>query len=215
MEKKIYNNVKIGAGSVIEDFVILGKPPRGAKDGELLTEIGEGAVIRSGTVVYAGNKIGKRFQTGHNVAVRESNEIGDDVSVGSLSCIEHHIKIGDRVRIHSQAFIPEYSNLEEGCWIGPSAVLTNAPHPQCPKVKECLKGPTIGKKAKIGANTTILPAIIIGERSLVGAGSVVVKDVPPGSVVAGNPAKVIKHIDDLKCRYKLVKKPYGSSRDKK
>ena len=213
MNKKIYKNVVLGKGASIDDFVIIGRPPRGKKDGELSTIIGEGAVIRSGTVIYAGNKIGDNFQTGHNVTIRESNAIGGNVSIGSLSCIEHHVKIGDDVRIHSQVFIPEYSILKDRSWIGPNAVFTNAPHPLCPKIKECLKGPLIEEDAKIGANATILPAVKVGKRSLVGAGSVVVKDVPPDSVVAGNPAKVIKRIGELKCRRRLSNRPYDSKRD--
>lgn len=212
---RIFENVVLGKNSAVEDFVIIGCPPRGKKNGELKTVIGDNAIIRSGTVIYAGNNIGKNFQTGHNVTVRESNVIGDDVSIGSLSCVEHRTKIGDGVRIHSQAFVPEYSTLEDGAWLGPNVVLTNAPHPQCPKVKECLKGPTIRKGAKIGANSTILPGIIVGEDSLVGAGSVVVTDIPKQSVAAGNPAKVIKKTGDLKCRYKLIERPYADSSSKK
>lgn len=113
------------------------------------------------------------------------------------------------MRIHSQAFICEYSFLEEGCWIGPRVVLTNTLHPLCPKAKQCLKGPTIKKAAKIGANATILPELIVGENSLIGAGSVVVKNVPQNAVVAGNPARIIKDITSLKCQYKLIEKPYG------
>ena len=210
MEKmtRIYKNVKIPDDAVIEDFVVIGHPPRGKHDGEVPTVIGEGAVIRSGTVIYAGNKIGRNFQTGHNVTIRESNEIGDDVSIGSLSCIEYKVKIGSGVRIHSQAFIPEFSILKDRCWIGPNVVLTNAPHPQCPKVKDCLKGPTIEEGVKIGANSTLLPGVVIGKNSLVGAGSVVVKDVPSATVVAGNPARAIRKVGELKCRHKLMKRPY-------
>ncbi|MFA6609982.1 MAG: DapH/DapD/GlmU-related protein [Candidatus Omnitrophota bacterium] len=212
MTKRIYKNVKIGKNSLIEDFVVIGHPPRGKKDGELSTIIGEGAVIRSGTVIYAGNRIGENFQTGHNVTIRESNTIGNDVSIGSLACVEHKVDIADGVRIHSQAFIPEFSKLEKECWIGPNVVLTNAPHPLCPKVKECLKGPTIEEGAKIGANSTLLPGVRIGRMSLVGAGSVVVDDVPSFSVAAGNPARKIKRVDQLKCKYKIIKRPYDTKR---
>ena len=83
-------------------------------------------------MIYAGNVIGRNFQTGNKVNIRESNRIGDNVSVGTLSVIEHHVEIGDSVRIHTQAFIPEYSVLEEGCWIGPNVVLTNAKYPAVP-----------------------------------------------------------------------------------
>ena len=208
---RIYKNVKIPDDAVIEDFVVIGHPSRGKKDGEVPTVIGEGAVIRSGTVIYAGNKIGRNFQTGHNVTIRESNEIGDDVSIGSLTCIEHKVKIGSGVRIHSQVFIPEFSVLKDKCWIGPNVVFTNAHHPQCPKVKECLKGPTIEEGAKIGANSTLLPGVLIGKGSLIGAGSVVVKDVAANSVAAGNPAKIIKKTGDLKCKSKLTKQPYEAA----
>lgn len=215
MKKRIYKNVKIGKGAVIDDFVVIGTPPRGKKDGELMTVIGAGARIRSGTVIYSGNSIGKNFQTGHNVTIRESNIIGDDVSIGSLSCIEHTIKIGNGVRIHSQAFVPEFSVLEDRCWIGPNVVMTNAYHPQCPNVKGCLVGPSILKNAKVGANSTILPGVIIGMNSLIGAGSVVVKDVPASAVAAGNPAKVIKKISELKCKRKLSTGPYETKRAKR
>jgi acetyltransferase-like isoleucine patch superfamily enzyme len=192
-----HGNVVLGEGSVVEPYCILGAPPRGAKEGELPTVLGDGAVIRSHTVIYAGNIIGQNFQTGNKVNIRESNHIGDNVSVGTLSVIEHHVEIGHNVRIHTQVFIPEYSVLEEGCWIGPNVVLTNARYPQSPGVKDQLIGPVIRKRAKIGANTTILPGVIIGENALVGAGSVVVRDVPPGAVVVGNPARVIRNISEL------------------
>ena len=197
MTYRIFANVALGEGSVVEDFCIIGTPPRGKKDGEIATTIGEGAVIRSHTVVYAGNVIGKNFQTGNKVNIRESNRIGNNVSVGTLSVIEHHVEIADNVRIHTQVFIPEYSILEEGCWIGPNVVFTNAKYPLAPGVKDSLAGPIIRKGAKIGANVTLLPGVVIGENALVGAGSVVVRDVAPGAVVAGNPARVIPQISDL------------------
>ncbi|UCE17501.1 MAG: transferase [Gemmatimonadota bacterium] len=207
---KIYPNVQLGDGSVVGDFSIVGLPPRGREPGELKTEIGAGAVLRSHTVIYAGNVIGDNFQTGHGVMIREENEIGRDVSIGTGSVVEHHVKIGNHVRIHSQAFVPEYSILEDGCWIGPNVVVTNALHPLCPKAKECLKGATIRRGAKVGANATLLPDIEIGTDALVGAGSVVVKDVPARAVVTGNPAQIVKTIDALRCPYALCEKPYSN-----
>jgi acetyltransferase-like isoleucine patch superfamily enzyme len=194
---KVYQNVVLGTGSVLEDFCIVGTPPRHTRDGELQTLIGDGAVIRSHTVIYAGNVIGRNFQTGNKVNIRESNRIGDDVSVGTLSVIEHHVEIGNNVRIHTQVFIPEFSVLEDGCWIGPNVVFTNARYPLSPGVKDSLKGPVIRRGAKVGANATLLPGVVVGENALVGAGAVVVRDVPPGAVVVGNPARVIRDVADL------------------
>ncbi len=194
---KIYAGVELERDVTVEDYCILGVPPRGQKEGDLKTTIGDGAHIRSHSVIYAGNRIGKNFQTGNKVNIRELNQIGDNVSVGTLSVIEHHVRIGDNVRIHSQVFIPEYSILEDEAWLGPNVVLTNAKYPRSPAAKEHLKGPVIKRGAKIGANATILPGITIGVDALVGAGSVVVHDVPDGAVVAGNPARVIKNISEL------------------
>ncbi|MDZ7374226.1 MAG: acetyltransferase [candidate division KSB1 bacterium] len=197
MTYRLYPNVVLGRDVKLGDYVVIGVPPAGKMEGELPTKIGDNAVIRSHTVIYAGNVIGKNFQTGHGVLVREENEIGDNVSIGSHSVIEHHVKIGNGVRIHSQAFVPEYSILEDGCWIGPNVVLTNAKYPLSPDAKKNLKGPTIRAGAKIGANATVLPGVTIGRNALVGAGSVVVEDVPDGKVVAGNPARVIKDVSEI------------------
>jgi acetyltransferase-like isoleucine patch superfamily enzyme len=188
-----YPGVQLGKGSQIYEYVVLGVPPKDS-GGALKTFIGQRALIRSHTVIYAGNSIGVNFQTGHGVLIRELNKIGNNVSIGSHSIIEHHIGIGDNVRIHSNVFIPEYTIVEDSAWIGPNAVFSNARYPMSAGVKDRLKGPYIGEGAKIGANAVLLPGIIIGKHALIGAGAVVVKDVPDYKVVAGNPARNINDI---------------------
>lgn len=197
MNYKIYPNVKLGQNVIIGDYVIIGVPPRGKADGELETHIGDGAVVRSHTVIYAGNNIGNNFQTGHHVMIREENEIGNNVSIGTGSIIEHHVVLKDKVRIHSHGFIPEFSILEEGVWIGPNVVVTNATYPLSPSTKNNLRGAHIKKNAKVGANSTLLPGVTLGENCLIGAGAVVTKDVPPGKVVVGNPARIINSVANL------------------
>lgn len=192
-----YPNVVIGTNASLAHFVIIGEPPVGRKEGELITRIGENAIIRSHTVIYAGNIIGDDFQTGHGVLVREENHIGNGVSIGSHTVIEHNVVIEDGVRIHSQVFIPEFTILKEQCWVGPNVVFTNARYPLSHGVKKSLKGPIIGSHAIIGANATLLPGIVVGSGALIGAGSVVVGDVSDGAVVVGNPAKTIKKLAEL------------------
>ncbi len=177
-------------------WCIIGEP---AGSHKVLAEtiIGDGANIRSHTVIYAGNRIGAGFQTGHGALVREDNEIGNNVSIGSHSIVEHHVKIGNGVRIHSNVFVPEFSVLEDEAWLGPCVTFTNARYPRSPRVKDDLIGPHIGRNAKIGANCTLLPGVRIGANALVGAGSVVTRDVPEGAVVAGSPATLRKMISEL------------------
>lgn len=196
---EIYENVELGDNVQIGHYAIIGLPPN-HHEGELTTKIGNHAVIRSHTVIYAGNRIGNNFQTGHGAFLRENNQIGNNVSIGTKSIVEHQVTIEDNVRIHSQAFVPEFSVLKKGCWLGPNVVLTNARYPLSPGVKDALEGPVIEAGAIIGANATILPGVRIGQGAIVGAGSVVTRDVPPNAVVAGNPARLIKTRSEL---------PYG------
>lgn len=194
---RIHANVRLGQNVTIGDFVIIGVPPAGAAEGALETIIGDNAVIRSHTVIYAGTSIGRDLQTGHHVLIRENSRIGDNVSIGSSSIIEHDVTIHNGVRLHSRVFVPEFTILEDLAWIGPNVVMTNARYPRSPQVKEHLKGPHIMKNAKVGANSTLLPGVVLHEHCLVGAGSVVTRDVPQGKVVAGNPARVINDIAEL------------------
>ena len=205
---KIYPEVKIGENSVIGDFVVLGSPPRGKKPGELALEIGESAIIRPFTTIYAGNKIGRRFETGQGANIRENNVIGDNVSVGTNTVIEFGNSIGSGTRIHSLCFL-ELVKVEEDVFIGPGTVFLDDPHPmKCPKYRNCLGGVLVKRLAKIGGSCVILPGITIGENALVGAGSCVTKDVPENTVVTGHPAKVIKKVDELKCIKGFFERPY-------
>ena len=205
---RLYPNVVLGEDCTVGDFAVIGVPPARREPGELQTRIGAGAKIRSHTVIYAGNRIGGGFASGHGALIREENTIGDGVSIGSHAIVEHHVTIGNGVRIHSGAFVPEFCVLEDNCWIGPNAVLTNVLHPLCPEVPRCIKGATLRRGAKVGANATVLPGVCIGEMAIVAAGAVVTRDVPARAVVAGSPARVVKTIDELTCPWDYVAHPY-------
>lgn len=203
----LYKNVKLGKNANLQEGVILGLPPSGKKDGELKTIIGDNAVVRSNTVIYSGVEIGDDFQTGHNVVIREDNKIGNNVNIWSNSVIYPHNKIGQDVKIHCNCFV-ESSVLADGVFLGPQVMIADDPHPVCPRWRDCLGGAKIGKNAGVGGNVTILPGAEIGEEALVGAGSVVTKNVPPKTVVVGNPATPIKKVSELKCFKDFYKVPY-------
>jgi acetyltransferase-like isoleucine patch superfamily enzyme len=205
---QVYPNVEIGEWAVLEPPLILGKPPRGKEPGELKLVIGAGAIIRPFTTIYAGTVLGAGVQTGQCVSIREDNEIGDGVSIGTGAILEFGNRVGDRSRIHSGCFL-EMTIIEEDVFVGPRVVFTDDPHPMgCPRYKECLGGVTVRTLARIGANCTLLPGVVVGRNTLVGAGSVVTRNVPDDMVVAGNPAKVIKAVADLKCVAGFFDRPY-------
>lgn len=193
----IYTNVLLGNDARVEDFAIIGVPAKGLTGQAAQVHIGDRATIRSHTVIYAGNNIGHDFVTGNKANIREANVIGDKVSIGTLSVVEHQVTIGNGVRIHSQVFIPEYTIIEDGCWIGPNVVFTNAKYPNRAETKSELTGCVVEQGAIIGANSTILPGVCIGGRALVAAGALVTEDVAPGMVVMGHPARPVKKIKDL------------------
>jgi acetyltransferase-like isoleucine patch superfamily enzyme len=206
----VYAGVTLGMGTRVEDPCVVGKPPRGAADGEFATRIGADSVIRPFTTIYAGATIGDRFQTGQGVSIREDNIIGDDVMIGTNAVLEHGNRIGDRVRIHTGCFL-ELVTIEDDVFIAPNVVFADDPHPPCDRYEECVRGAVVKQGARIGSNSTILPGVVIGRGALVGAGSVVVADVPDGMVVAGSPARVMKRVDELVCRSGLMERPYGAS----
>lgn len=207
MRNKIFNNVRLGKNVKIFPPVIIGFPGDNKSKPTLKTVIGENSVIRPFTIIYEGVRIGGDFKCGQHVSIRSDNIIGNNVSVGTNTVLEPGNRIEDNVRIHTGCFL-EYCHIEKGVFIGPHVVFTDDPHPPCPRFKDCLKGAIVKEKAKIGANSTVLPGVVIGRGALVGAGSVVTQDVAPEAVGCGNPARKIKNIKDLKCVKGYFKKVY-------
>lgn len=127
-------------------------------------------------------------------------EIGDDVKIGTFVEIQKGAKIGNRCKISSHTFICEGVTLEDEVFIGHNVVFTNDLHPRATNGDGLLQTdadwkclPTLVKRrASIGSGVTLLCGITIGENAMIGAGSVVTKDVPPGAIVVGNPARVVK-----------------------
>ncbi len=180
----------IGEGARIYEPVTLGFPSReylGMTDFPGVT-LGRNATIRSGTILYCEVVAGEDFQTGHNVMIREQTRIGDRVAVGTNTICEGHCRIGSDVSIQSMAFIPTNTVIGDRVFIGPHVVLTNDRYP--PTGVGGLSGPVIEDGAAIGANATLLPGVRIGPGALVAAGSVVTRDVPPGMLALGNPARI-------------------------
>lgn len=200
-------SVKIGKKLVSDKNVIIGyKAGRNIADRSLT--IGANAKLRSGTVIYQGSRIGDSLETGHNVTIREENRIGDGFNIWNNSTVDYGCKIGNDVHIHCNCYIAQFTTIEDGVFMAPGVTIANDMHPGCKNSRKCMKGPTIEKGVQIGVNATILPFVRIGRHSLIGAGSVVTKDIPPYSVVYGNPGKPARKVTTLKCVTGLSDKPY-------
>lgn len=131
-------------------------------------------------------------------------EIGDESKIGAFAEIQKGARIGKRVKVSSHAFICEGVTIEDEVFIGHGVVFINDRYPQATTAEGALQTETdwqvvptlVKRRASIGSNATILCGVTIGEGAIVGAGSVVTKDVPPYTIVAGNPARVIRQIAD-------------------
>lgn len=182
------------------------RPGRTPKAPQLV--LGPGARLRAGTIVYGGSRIGARLETGHYVVIREDNDLGDDIKIWNNTTIDYGCRIGHRVKIHTNCYIAQFTVLEDDVFLAPGVSVANDPHPGCKFSAQCMRGPTVETGAQIGAGVTLLPFVKVGRRSLVGAGSVVTRDIPPETVAAGNPARPIRSIYDLGCPVNLTDRPY-------
>lgn len=197
----VFPGTVVGDGCKILDYAVVGKQPTlsprtTAKQEELApVELGPGTIVSTGAVVFAGSHIGARVVIGDQACVRERCEIGDDVVIGRGSLVENDSAVGARTKIQAMAYVTAYAILEEDVFIAPCVQTSNDNFMgRTERRHELRKGPTIRRGARVGVGAVLCPAVEIGEEAFVGAGAVVVKDVPPRVVVVGNPARVLRDV---------------------
>jgi len=148
------------------------------------------------------NCIGKGTCVWQYVVVLQKAKIGKDCNICSHCFIENDVVIGDRVTIKNGVQIWDGLRIEDDVFIGPNVTFTNDMYPRS-KGDFKLQETRIEAGASIGANATILPGLTIGKKSMVAAGAVVTKDVPPGALVMGNPAKIVRYLEGVDAAEKL------------
>ena len=197
----VYPGTVLGDGCKILDGAVVGKQPtlspRSTTKREELPplELGAGTVVSTGAIVFAGTRIGARAVVGDQACVRERCEIGDDVIIGRGALVENDTAVGAMTKIQAMAYLTAYSTLEDNVFIAPCVITTNDNFMGRTERRHALRrGPTIRRGARVGAGAVLCPAVEIGEEAFIGAGAVVIKDVPPRVVVVGNPARRLRDV---------------------
>ena len=211
----VSNDAKIGKGVVIHPFVVIeegvviedgveifpnayiGKEPKGAgalarvPEFEKIIRIGRSSSIGPGAVIYYDVKIGENTLIGDGASIREKCTIGNRCVVGRYVTINYETVINNNVKIMDHAWMAGRMEIEDDVFISGGVMTANDNKiGKSGYVKEEIVGPAIKKGAAIGAGAILLPGILIGEKSVVAAGAVVTKDVPPEGFVFGVPAKL-------------------------
>jgi len=199
----VYPGTVVGEGCKILDYAVVGKQPtlspRSTAKREDLAPLvlGPGTIVSTGAVVFAGTTVGERVIVGDQACVRERCSIGDDVVIGRGSLVENDTSVGALTKIQAHAYITAYSLLEDSVFIAPCVITTNDNYMgRTEKRHGLIKGPTIRRGARVGGGSVLLPGIEIGEEAFIGAGAVVLRDVPPRAVMVGSPARQIRDVPD-------------------
>jgi acetyltransferase-like isoleucine patch superfamily enzyme len=199
----VYPGTVVGDGCRILDYAVVGKQPvlsprsTAAQEELPALELSAGTVVSTGAVLFAGSRLGERVIVGDQACVRERCTIGDDVVIGRGSLIENDTEVGARTKIQADAYVTAYSLLEEDVFIAPCVVTANDNFMGRTERRHKLRrGPTIRRGVRVGAAAVLLPGIEIGEEAFVGAGAVVLRNVPARAVVVGNPARQIRDVPD-------------------
>ena len=197
----VYPGTVLGEGVKVLEGAVVGKQPSlsprstAKRDPLPPAEIGDGTVVSTGAIVFAGTRIGARVIVGDQACVRERVDIGDDVVVGRGVLVENDTTIGALTKIQADAYITAYSTLEDNVFIAPRVITTNDNFMgRTERRHDLIKGPTVRRGARVGGGAILCPGIVVGEEAFVGAGAVVTRDVAPRMLVVGNPARVLRSV---------------------
>jgi acetyltransferase-like isoleucine patch superfamily enzyme len=199
----VYPGTVLGEGVKVLEYAVVGKQPalspRSTAKREPLppTVIGDGTIVSTAAIVFAGSSIGARVILGDQSCVRERVTLGDDVVLGRGSIVENDSTVGEMTKIQADAYITAYSTLEENVFIAPCVVTSNDNFMGRTEGRhDLIEGPTIRRGARIGAGAILCPAVEIGEEAFVGAGAVVTRDVAPRTLVVGSPARKLRDVPE-------------------
>ena len=214
----------VGPGSFVDSVTIVGYPQRGKiltlveslknqlVSFEILDDlssgsiVGSGCIVRSGCIIYEEAIVSDEVELGHGVLVRAGSKIGERTKIGSHSQLDGAVEVGQGVVIQSQVYLPHLTKVGDNVFMGPAVKVTNDRYPPSRK----LVSTVIEDNVVIGSGALLLPGVRIGEGAVVAAGAVVTRDVAPGVVVAGIPARKVYTREE----YEKRKQTYENNSDR-
>ncbi len=198
----LHDGTRIGSRVRIDDHSVIGKSPMRARLSAVTKAVAldppvvqDDCLIGAHTVLYRGCVLGSGVLIADLATVREQSTIGDLTIIGRGVSVENQVTIGARCKIETGAYITALSVIEDLCFIAPEVTFTNDNFAGRTAERFLhFKGVTLRRGARVGANATVLPGLVIGEDAFVAAGSVVTRDVPARMVVVGSPARVLRPV---------------------
>lgn len=193
-----HGDVRIGRGCRIDDGAIVGRVPvlsaisSSPRSAPEPTTLEDGAVICAGAIVFAGARIGAGAIVGDQAHARERASLGLDSMLGRGSALGPDAVVGARVRIQTNVWLTSGTVVEDDVFVGPGVVTTNDDEMEQGTPAEELRPPVLRRGCRVGGGVVLTPGVEVGEESFVAAGAVVTRDVPPGAVVMGVPARVVR-----------------------
>ncbi len=192
----------LGSGVRVDEHTVIGKQPMraaisifrdaGAYPG---TVVGDGCLIGASVVIYAGARLAGKVLVADQATVREEVEVGEGTIVGRGVLVENKCRVGRFCKLESEVYVTAYSELEDRVFLAPGVVTTNDNYVGRTEERfKHFKGVTVRRGGRVGGGSVILPGIEIGADALVAAGSVVTRDVPPGAIVMGIPARKVRDV---------------------
>jgi acetyltransferase-like isoleucine patch superfamily enzyme len=191
----IYEGTVVEDGVTLQDGAVLGKAavlaPHSAATSEARDPllVGQGATICTGAVVFAGAAIGPRAIIGDQAHIREGATIGERTVIGRGSAVGADAAIGARVRVQTNAWLTNWTEVEDDVFVGPGVVTMNDDTMSRLPAGETLRAPQLRRACRVGGGVLLRPGVVVGEEAFVGTGAVVTRDVPPRAVVRGVPAR--------------------------
>jgi UDP-3-O-[3-hydroxymyristoyl] glucosamine N-acyltransferase len=195
---RIYPHVQLGRNVTVGDCAIVGHPVADMAGFQVKTIIGDNAVIRSHSIIYAGSRIDNNFQTGHRAIIGPGMEIGRGCSIGTNSVVAGFCKLDHAARIHSLCCVEPFATICERAWVGPSAMIES----RLDRIT------VVGAGAILAMRVHLLAGVRVGERALIGTRSTIGNDVTPYRLVIGDPPRAVRTIDKIVSPIAEIGRPY-------